>query len=350
MDVRKAKPNQKKILWDKFDIEINNKQPSKVLECVYRSSGDRDSCEQCSSSLRITDEGFLSCTNSNCGIIYTDTIDQSAEWRFYKAEDSRGSDPNRCGLPINPLLRESSFSCKVICRNGSSSYEMRKIRRVTEWQGMPYKEKALWDEFQKIDALANMAGIPKLIIDDAKRQHTRILGAQTFRGLNRDGIIAASIYIAARINKFPRTPKEIAKIFILDVTSATKGCKNAVNIINSLEKDLHDNEKTHLCPFTPASFIDRYCSKLNINSELTKVCMFIAIRIHKNNIIPEKTPHAIAGGIICLISQLCNLNITKKSISAISDISEVTINKCYKKLEVLKDKLVPKEIISKYTI
>ena len=41
-----------------------------------------------------------------------------------------------------------------------------------------------------------------------------------------------------RINNFPRTAKEIANIFHLDVTSATKGCKNALAIINNLEKDM----------------------------------------------------------------------------------------------------------------
>ena len=39
---------------------------------------------------------------------------------------------------------------------------------------------------------------------------------KTFRGDNRDGIIAASIYISFRINKYPRTAKEIATLFNLD--------------------------------------------------------------------------------------------------------------------------------------
>jgi transcription initiation factor TFIIIB Brf1 subunit/transcription initiation factor TFIIB len=68
-------------------------------------------------------------------------IDQGAEWRYYGADDNQSGDPTRCGMPINPLLKESSFGCKVICP-AKSSYEMRKIRRYTEWQGMPYEEKA----------------------------------------------------------------------------------------------------------------------------------------------------------------------------------------------------------------
>ena len=70
-----------------------------------------------------------------------------------------------------------------------------------------------------------MLGIPKIIVDEALRQHKKLSEEKTFRGDNRDGIIAASIYIAARIHKYPRTAKEIASIFHLDNTSATKGVK-----------------------------------------------------------------------------------------------------------------------------
>ena len=121
---------------------------------------------------------------------------------------------------------------------------MRKVKRYTEWQSMPYKEKSQYDEFQIITTMANNAGIPKMIIDDAIIYHKKISEYElTFRGDNRDGILAASIYISCRINNFPRTAKEIANIFHLDATSATKGCKNALAIINNLEKDMINKDK-----------------------------------------------------------------------------------------------------------
>ena len=78
---------------------------------------------------------------------------------------------------------------------------------------MPYKEKSQHDESQRIILLANQAGISKCIIDDAMRYHQKLSEAKSFRGLNREGIIAATIYIAARLNNCPRTAKEIATIF-----------------------------------------------------------------------------------------------------------------------------------------
>jgi len=335
-------------LWNIFDTEIVNEKKGIVpLECIYGSSG-REFCERCESNLAFSEEGFLTCTNSKCGIIYKDIVDHSAEWRYYGADDNQNNDPTRCGMPINPLLEESSYGCKVLC-NGSTSYEMRKIRRYTEWVAMPYKEKSQYDEFQIITIMANNAGIPKMIIDDAIRYHKKISEYElSFRGDNRDGILAASIYISCRINNFPRTAKEIANIFHLDVTSATKGCKNALSIVNNLEKDMDKKEKTNLGTTKPEAFIERFCSKLNINNELTKVCQFIAMKIEKNNIMPENTPHSIAAGVVYFISQICNLNIHKRDIKNVSEISEVTINKCFKKLEKIKCELIPAAIFKKY--
>jgi len=348
----KNNPNNKisKIqLWNVFDNEIVNENKVDVpLECMYGSSG-REKCERCESSLAFSDEGFLTCTNSKCGIIYKDLVDQTAEWRYYGADDNQNSDPTRCGMPINPLLEESSYGCKVLCI-GPMSYEMRKIRRYTEWVAMPYKEKSQYDEFQTITTMANNAGIPKMIIDDAIRYHKKISEYElSFRGDNRDGILAASIYISCRINNFPRTAKEIANIFHLDVTSATKGCKNALGIINNLEKDMDKKEKTNFGTTKPEAFIERFCSKLNLNNELTKLCQFIAMKIEKKNIMPENTPHSIAAGVVYFISQICNLNVNKRDIKNVSEISEVTINKCFKKLEKIQNDLIPHAILKKYT-
>ena len=285
----KIKDNSNKAeLWKKinesFNIDIDKKKFKKDetnVECIYRNSGQRENCDTCQSPVSLSDEGFLICTNPKCSIIYKDIVDQTAEWRYYGVDDNQTSDPTRCGLPVNPLLLESSFGCKILC-DGISSYEMRKIRRYTEWQASPHKEKTQYNEFQHITIIANNAGIPKIIIDEALRCHKKISEHQTFRGSNRDGIIAASVYIAFRIHDCPRTAKEIATIFNLDNTSATKGCKNAVCIINDIENDMHNSEKTSFCKTRPEAFIERYCTRLHVNGELTKLCQFIALRIEKN--------------------------------------------------------------------
>ena len=51
------------------------------------------------------------------------------------------------------------------------------------------------------------------------------------------------------------------------------------------------------------------------------------------NIISENTPPSIAAGCIFYFIKEGNINISKKDISEVCKISEVTINKCTKKLE-----------------
>jgi len=339
-------------LWNIYDIDKKQVSKDEKMECLYENKSNKTEeglCSICNSILKISEEGFPTCSSETCGVIYTNELDFSPEWRFYGAEDRNARDPARCGNPINPLLVESSFGCKVLC-SSNSSYEMRRIRKWTEWQSMPHKEKSLYEEFQFITVMAQNAGIPKIFIDKAMYIHKDISEQKMFRGLNRDGIKAASIYISCRLNGCPRTAHEIAEIFKLDKTSATTGCSMAVNILINIERGYNSSQQSELLTTRPSAFTDRYCSRLNMNSELTMLSKFIAKKIYTNNIINDFTPHSISAGIIYFVAHNCNLNITKNDIKSVCGVSEVTTNKCFRKLEEIKNELLPKVILEKYGI
>lgn len=333
---------EKSKIWDIFDIDTGTSKVS--IECIF--SKDDELCNKCNSKLIIMEDGFPTC--SGCGIMSLDVLDYSPEWRFFGHDDKNSNDPTRCGNPINPLLVQSSYGCKVLTSN-NSTYEMKKIRKWTEWQSMPHKEKSLYDEFQFITIMAQNADIPRIFIDDAMVIHKDISVQKMFRGMNRDGIKAASLYISCRLNGCPRTAHEIAEIFKLDKTSATHGCSVAVNILYNIERNVEPLHKTDLCVTLPSSFIERYCSKLNVNQELTMLSKFIANKIEQSQFITDNIPHAIAAGIVYFVSYYCNLNITKQDIKQICGVSEVTINKCFKKLDINKDRFLPQAILVKYS-
>jgi transcription initiation factor TFIIIB Brf1 subunit/transcription initiation factor TFIIB len=72
------------------------------------------------------------------------------------------------------------------------------------------------------------------------------------------------------------------------------------------------------------------------------------MKLENDNVMPENTPHSIAAGVVYFISQICKLNVSKKDVKNVSEISEVTINKCFKKLEKMTDDLIPAVILKKY--
>ena len=92
--------------------------------------------------------------------------------------------------------------------------------------------------------------------------------------------------------------------------------------------------------------MDRFCSKLNMNTEHKQLCHFICKKIETAEMMPENTPHSIASGVIYYVTQLYQLNIAKKDVKMVSNISEVTINKCFKKIDKQKEKLIPPVILN----
>jgi len=310
----------------------------------------RHLCHKCDSVLLIMEDGTPTCVNPECGIIYTDIIDYSPEWKFYNSNDNKhGVDTTRCGNPINPLLVESSFGCKILC-NGNSSFEMKRIRKWTEWTSTPHREKSLYEEFQFISTMAHNSGIPKIFIDCAMAIHKDISEQKMFRGMNRDGIKAASIYISCKLNGCPRTAHEIAEIFKLDKQSTTLGCSNAIKILNNVERSVEFSNKSEFKTTTASSFIERYCCKLGITQELTLLAKFIAIKTEQTELLCDNTPQSSAAGIIQFIIQTFQLGITKSNIKSVCGVSEVTICKCSKKMESIKDQLIPQTMLKKYGV
>jgi transcription initiation factor TFIIIB Brf1 subunit/transcription initiation factor TFIIB len=299
-----------------------------------------------------TDEGFLAC--GQCGHLDTDIIDVSPEWTF--GGEGNKVDQTRCGMAINPLLPESSFGSIVLHSNNNSA-EMHKIRCYTEWQSVPYKEKTRYDEFQYIAASASAAGLPRIIVDEAMFVYKTIMdNPVSFRGDVRDGIILASIHVACGKHGVPRTIKEVAAMFHKNSTCATKGCKKARQLLQEL------GYAVDTLAAKPADFVERYCSMLvddddddpNRNKalpqDLVKLAVFIAMKIDRDGHLVENTPQSVAAGVVYFIATLAQvpLDQARTRLSAISDISAVTIVKCYKKIAELTATIVPPSIAAKY--
>lgn len=403
-----------------------------IIHTALKIQGE-DMCPSCGSQLVVLDEsGFPVCSNETaCGKLYRLNLDFGPDWRYFGADDRNPNDPTRCGNPINPMLKESSFTCRIsftnshgmaatqsfglygskqACRRGlRTSNDMRKIARWTEWQSIPHREKSLASEFQYITSMAQNAGINRMFIDDALIIHKEISEQQIFRGCNRDGLKAASIYISCRLNGCPRTSQEIAEIFHLNKADTTCGCSAALSILNNIERNLdmvaddqhpssssgsslssasspdgggvdaevpdkslakpglrdggfaltetsshspfhYDPQKIHAETAqneSSCAFVERHCSRLGMAQEYVLVCLFVAKQIEKRCLITDKTPNSMVAGILFFVSHLFQLQYTKQEIKRVCGVSEVTINKCLTRLNQLQHEVIPPCLLGK---
>jgi transcription initiation factor TFIIB len=276
---------------------------------------------------------------SECNTLQGRFIDEGAEWRYYGHNDSKTSDPTRCGMAASDLFPEFSLGSVIAYEYGKNSVDMRNLVRYQKWNSTSYKERTLYHTVEHIYIHASNNGISQTIIEEAKTLYKSLSEQSLHRGLSRSGVIASCLYWSCKKNKVPRSAKEISKMFNIDITTLTKG-----------SKIFHNTLKINVDSTTAKDFIIRFCSNLKLDKPIVDLCIRIVDVTEELGIITQNTPPSLASSIIYLVCTICKLDISKKQISEINSISEVTINKTYKNLYKYRDLIIPSDIIYKYNI
>ena len=146
------------------------------------------------------------------------------------------------------------------------------------------------------------------------------------RCINRRSMIAACVFYACKLQKEPRSPKEIADIYDLEIKHVNRGCKKFIDYIDlSL---IFYEIKSSQAP----DFIERFAKKLSIDKQYINISKDISINIQKLGLASTHEPPSVAAGCILLVANIYHVDITKKQISNIFGISDVTISKTYRKI------------------
>jgi len=320
------------------NTEINNKNTE--INTTHRHE---DVCRNCNTNTDFNiEDGYRWC--SKCGENNGIFIDTTPEWRFYGSEDSKSSDPTRCGMPVNNLL--CNMSCGTMISSKGNSPEVKRLRTIHKYITSNYNDRAILSIFENLNIIASNNNINSMIVDQAKKIYKDIRDIKISRGINRDALVATCLMASLNINNVSRSQKEIAEIFNINQSHITQGRKKLLELNNFIKNKLIYSINIT----TPENFIPRFCSTLDIEDKYINLMKLICKKVQKLPDISENTPPAIATGIIYFICYLCKLNISKKKISDMCKISEVTINKCFKKLLIFVDLLFSEEIKKIYNI
>jgi transcription initiation factor TFIIB len=309
---------------------------------------DESRCEDCGTESIQVSDGALTCTR--CGRIYGSVIDSSAEWRYYGNDDNRvSSDPSRCGISSN-YLNPDQIMGTLIRYQPKESYNMRKIRQYHCWNSMNYKGRSLYNQFELLSLRCGSHGIPSIIVEHTKQLYKKITDQQLFRGENKNGLIAICMFRACKDKHVPRSIKEIAAIFDVDEQIMTKGnrCFSKVwNVLSTMKNDDdHDIEEDLKASLArPSHYVERFSCRLGIPASVVADILRVTDLVENKGMIADNTPASIATAVIFMVCQMHSLGTTKADIAKASQISEVTISKCFKKLNVYTD-YIRQEIFS----
>ena len=211
----------------KLNVHTNNTKLKNIDNINDRNSDVKkvddleNICYNCDNKVKfIYDSGAYYC--GTCGTFIKKILNQKYQYNdFY---DDNNHNPCRVGSGTNILLPKSSLGS--IISNKNKNYNYNKMAKYNSWNAMPYKERSQWKIFTLITEVCNKHKLPKIIIEDSKIYYKHISENVISRGTNRKGLIAACVYNSFKKQKVPRSCKEIAEIFNIELKDMTKGCKN----------------------------------------------------------------------------------------------------------------------------
>jgi len=304
-------------IWSILETHLNEKNDDQIFNQI---------CNSCTSHDIIYDHNAYIC--NNCGIINSEILDDSPEWNNF--EDSK--DNSRCSNPSNYFFPKSSFAITI----NSNVYS--NIKRLKNWEQIPYKERILLEVFNLIDMKCKKYKIIKAIGDNTKILYNNIklikhINGKSdkekliiIRGKNRMQIIAACFYYGAILQKHPRSTKEVAEIFELTIKDITKGNRTFLKLMND------DKKIIDIKPINASEFIERFCSKIKISKHTMKLSKNIAENTYKLELIIDHQAISIAAACILLAMNITGELENKKIISKIFEISEVILTITFKEI------------------
>jgi transcription initiation factor TFIIIB Brf1 subunit/transcription initiation factor TFIIB len=317
---------------EQIDNLINNLNLNNNLEIDFKKLDiKKKSCKSCKSEKLVKDniKGYLVCTE--CAVINQEFLDENPEFTY--DEENNGNGSSRYGCPANYFFPKSALGTKI----APPKKGYNKVIALQRQGQMPYREKSLLEVLERIQLKCKKYSITQTIIDSAKILYKKVSDSKHIRGkrkgknmimrcINRRSMIAACVFYACKMQKEPRSPKEIADIYDLEIKHVHRGCRKILDYIdlNSTFYQIRNSQA--------ADFIERLSKKMDIDKKYIEIAKDICNNIHKLDIASTHEPPSIAAGCILLVANTYNINISKKQISEIFDISDVTISKTYRKI------------------
>jgi transcription initiation factor TFIIB len=299
-----------------FGINISDEKPVNDTICI-----------SCKSENMVLDEnqGYNVCMD--CGVINNTYLNKNPI--FNKDGENKGN--SSYGCPTNFFFPKSALGTKIKCKGYN---RMSALQRQGQ---MPYKEKSLMEELQKIQEKCKQYNITQSIIDTSKILYKKVNDSKHTKGnrkgknrimrcINRRSMIAACVFYACKLQNEPRSPKEIADIYSLEIKHVNKGYRKFMDFIN-LEELQHNFTSSK-----STDFIKRFADKLEMNEKYIKYAIEISNNINKLDLASTHEPPSVAAGCILLVVNMYSLPINKKQISEVFSISDVTISKTYRRI------------------
>ena len=311
------------------DTTIRTGSEEQRTESVQEEAETQQQCPECGGRLdNDTEHGETVC--SECGLVVEeDEIDHGPEWRAFDAAEK--DQKSRVGAPTTNMMHDKGLSTNIGWQdkdaygNSLSSNQRQKMSRLRTWnerfRTRDSKERNLKQALGEIDRMASALGLPKTVRETASVIYRRALEENLLPGRSIEGVATAALYAAARQANTPRSLDEMESVSRVDKMELTRTYRYVVRELN-----------LEIRPADPESYVPRFVSDLDLSDDTERRARELIDAARDSGILSGKSPVGIAAASVYAAALLTNEKVTQSEVSAVADISEVTIRNRYKEL------------------
>ncbi|MHA1291057.1 MAG: transcription initiation factor IIB [Promethearchaeota archaeon] len=278
-------------------------------------NSDSNYCPECGGYL-IQSMGDIICRQ--CGLIIGERLpDISHQGRraYTTAEKEKRE---RTGAPISDLLPDMGLTTVIKRQN----IENPDLRRAAKWNTrLSWEKRNMLIATTELKRIASNLNLPDHVKNMAIRLYKKAFNKKLLKGRSIQGMVAACLYFACRINYLPRTLDEI-----LGETSSN--AKNVRRCYSTLIRELNLKAPNR----DLISLIPKYITELNLDQEIERLSIKLAKEYKLKIYTSGKDPKGICAGVIYLACKIKKRSITQKQIASAIGITEVTLRSRFKEL------------------
>ena len=322
---------KKNVLGSKnyFKNEIEGKEYSTLLK--NRSRRRRASpvenevqafiCPVCGSSEILIDYVRSEKTCRTCGLVLEENIIDSTVRGT--SRDKEGNSYSQNGAPVNISLHDggmaTGFKVRGNLKNKDVWYRLWRLNNQTRVRGT--RERNLSRAFTELSLLVSNLSLSKSVRNESASIYRKALDKDLIRGRSISKLMVATVYIACKSCRVPRTLDEMAEV--TDVDKKTIGT-NYRFLVRELGLKL---------PIvSPSDYIPRFASKLNLSSEVEVKSIELVNEAQELGLTSGKDPASFAAAGLYASSMILGERRTQTEIARALGVTEVTIRNRFKEL------------------
>jgi transcription initiation factor TFIIB len=289
----------------------------------------QQSCPHCDARVEADRKrGEIVC--AECDTVISDrTVDHGPEWTAYNASDRETH--SRVGRPSTNTLHDKGLSTVISWENRDaygnqiSTRKRRQITRLRKWderyRTRNSRERNLKQALAEIHRMSSALGLPQSVRETASVIYRRALDEDLLVGRSIEGIATGALYAATRQESIPRTLDEVAAV-------ARIGQRRIARAYRLIGEEL----RLAIEPADPTAYLPRFASDLDCSETVHRQARDLLDSVAGTTYMSGKSPVGLAASALYASAYLADEQITQREISAVADVTRVTIRSHYREL------------------